>query len=346
MSKQDFVNRTTALLQNNEEGLIEASDLAALIIANFDDHVNDAVSASLAVSFAKKPVLSIVNELPAENLTIGMRYFIVSGEDIFKVAEWKGANWEKTETKDGDQIFCISNGLFIVRNKADYNLSQVESNYDHPNHSGDVTSEGDGATVIAPKAVTTAKMADVASGTIFYRKSLESGPPEVKSLEVLKTDLEILGLKPVISICAELPITNLLEGERFFVISGEFALKIAEWNGYTWRTKDTVEGNSFYSYTQKNFIVRTKESYELAAGSIPFAEQFTSEITNEQMLGNCNGLNRIFRTSNPFKLGTIIVFVNGLNDKGFTVLDNQTIQFEIAPLDRDIILAVYNKVIV
>ena len=47
--------------------------------------------------------------------------------------------------------------------------------YTHPNHSGDVTSSGDGATTIADNAVTLAKMAGLARGKIIYGDA--SGDP-------------------------------------------------------------------------------------------------------------------------------------------------------------------------
>jgi hypothetical protein len=60
--------------------------------------------------------------------------------------------------------------------------------YSHPNHTGDVTSVGDGATTIAQDAVTegkilngavsNAKLANVATAIIKGRLSAESGPPE------------------------------------------------------------------------------------------------------------------------------------------------------------------------
>lgn len=65
--------------------------------------------------------------------------------------------------------------------------------YVHPNHSGDVTSVGDGATTIANSAVTLAKMADVATTTVFYRKTAGTGAPEVQTLSTLKTDLGLTG---------------------------------------------------------------------------------------------------------------------------------------------------------
>ena len=44
-------------------------------------------------------------------------------------------------------------------------IATSANNYTHPNHTGDVTSTGDGATVIATDAVTTAKIDDLAVTT-------------------------------------------------------------------------------------------------------------------------------------------------------------------------------------
>lgn len=59
----------------------------------------------------------------------------------------------------------------------------------------DVTGSGTGsfATTIATGAVSLAKMANVASSTIFYRKTSEAGAPEVQTLSTLKTDLGLSG---------------------------------------------------------------------------------------------------------------------------------------------------------
>lgn len=63
-----------------------------------------------------------------------------------------------------------------------------------PAHTGDVTSTvGTVALTIANSAVTLAKMADVATGTVFYRKTALTGAPEVQTLATLKTDLGLTG---------------------------------------------------------------------------------------------------------------------------------------------------------
>lgn len=60
---------------------------------------------------------------------------------------------------------------------------------------GDVTGSGMGsfATTIASGAVTLAKMANMATSSLIYRKTAGSGAPEVNTLATLKTDLGLTG---------------------------------------------------------------------------------------------------------------------------------------------------------
>lgn len=60
---------------------------------------------------------------------------------------------------------------------------------------GDVTGSGSGsfAATIANSAVTLAKMANVATASVFYRKTSGTGAPEVQTLATLKTDLGLTG---------------------------------------------------------------------------------------------------------------------------------------------------------
>lgn len=60
---------------------------------------------------------------------------------------------------------------------------------------GPVTGSGTGsfATTITAKAVTLSKMDDVATATVFYRKTAGTGAPEVQTLATLKTDLGLTG---------------------------------------------------------------------------------------------------------------------------------------------------------
>ena len=72
------------------------------------------------------------------------------------------------------------------------NVADGANNYTHPNHSGDVTSVADGAQTIANSAVTLAKMANMATSSLIYRKTAGAGAPEVNSLATLATDLGII----------------------------------------------------------------------------------------------------------------------------------------------------------
>lgn len=59
---------------------------------------------------------------------------------------------------------------------------------------GDITVSGTGATwTIDNAAVTLANMADVSTGTVFYRKTASTGAPETQTLATLKTDLGLTG---------------------------------------------------------------------------------------------------------------------------------------------------------
>jgi hypothetical protein len=70
-------------------------------------------------------------------------------------------------------------GLMTGADKTKLNgIATSANNYSHPNHSGDVTSVGDGAVTITSKAVTLAKMADIAQDRVLGRVSAGAGAPE------------------------------------------------------------------------------------------------------------------------------------------------------------------------
>jgi len=75
--------------------------------------------------------------------------------------------------------------------EADISDFGTYNNYSHPNHTGDVTSTGDGATVIANSAVTLAKMADMATDSFLGRDTAGSGAPEVLSPATARTLLNV-----------------------------------------------------------------------------------------------------------------------------------------------------------
>jgi hypothetical protein len=71
--------------------------------------------------------------------------------------------------------------------------------------SSDIVIADNGAATIQANAVGLTKMADVASGTVFYRKTANTGDPEVQTLATLKTDL---GAMPVDWVTAPTTMTS------------------------------------------------------------------------------------------------------------------------------------------
>jgi hypothetical protein len=65
------------------------------------------------------------------------------------------------------------------------------NNYVHPNHSGDVTSVGDGSTTISAKAVTLAKMDDLAANSIIGNDTAEAGVPKALTASEVRTLINV-----------------------------------------------------------------------------------------------------------------------------------------------------------
>lgn len=79
--------------------------------------------------------------------------------------------------------------------KADLGLTGTNSGDQTITLTGDVTGSGTGsfAATIASGAVSLAKMADMATSSLIYRKTAGTGAPEVQTLATLKTDLGLTG---------------------------------------------------------------------------------------------------------------------------------------------------------
>lgn len=96
-----------------------------------------------------------------------------------------------------DKRYCTDAQKTVISNTSGTNSgdnatnSQYSGLVTNATHTGDVT--GSTALTIANKAVTLAKMNDMATASLIYRKSSGAGAPEVNSLATLKTDLGLSG---------------------------------------------------------------------------------------------------------------------------------------------------------
>jgi hypothetical protein len=83
-------------------------------------------------------------------------------------------------------------GVMSATDKAKLDgIAASANNYVHPNHSGDVTSVGDGATTIAANAVTNTKLADMAVNTIKGRITTGTGDPEDLTATQIRTIINV-----------------------------------------------------------------------------------------------------------------------------------------------------------
>lgn len=99
---------------------------------------------------------------------------------------------------------------------------------------GDITiSAGGTVWSLNLKAVTLTKMADVASGTVFYRKSVGTGSPETQTLATLKADLGLSGTNTgdQTTISGNAGTATTLQTARTIAISGKAKGTATSFNG-------------------------------------------------------------------------------------------------------------------
>lgn len=113
------------------------------------------------------------------------------GGDMFKADNLSGlTNYATARSNLGLGTLATQNGTFSGTSSGTNTGDQTIT------LTGPVTGSGTGsfATTITDKAVTLAKMADVPSTAVFYRRSAGTGVPEVQPLSTLKSDLGLFGI--------------------------------------------------------------------------------------------------------------------------------------------------------
>jgi hypothetical protein len=145
-------------------------------------------AASITGSITESQVTSLVSDLASKQsvITTGSTLQYFRGDLSLATFPTTTASFANSTNKNfvTDAQLTVINGISGT-NTGDQTITLPS----------DVTGSGTGtfATTIAAGAVTLAKMANVATGTLFYRRSLGTGGVELNTLAQLKTDLGLTG---------------------------------------------------------------------------------------------------------------------------------------------------------
>jgi hypothetical protein len=149
-----------------------------------DDMVSDDATKVASQQSIKKFVEDSITAIPAESDPV---VGAVSG-----IVKANGAGTISAAVGNTDYQVPPSEGAFANGDKTKLDGIAVNANnYSHPNHSGDVTSVGDGAQTIAAGVVGNTKLADMAQDTIKGRVAAGAGDPEDLSPAQVRTMLNV-----------------------------------------------------------------------------------------------------------------------------------------------------------
>ena len=152
------------------------------------------------------------------------------------------------------------------------NVADGANNYTHPNHTGDVTSTGDGATVIANNAVTLAKMADMATDSFLGRDTAGTGDPEVLSAATARTILNVAdGAEPKPSLRASATIVDPVATDDMTLFFTPVAITVTD-------VRSHITGTTNVVFNIQHASTRTGTGLDV----------FTSDITLTSTAGQSN----------------------------------------------------------
>lgn len=186
-TNQDSIDTAADLVATNQDTIDTAADVVSTN-ANVVTTGNDAATATTAKNDAQTA------QAAAEAAQVAAELAYDNFDD-----RYLGSFTTASEpTLDNDGAALLDGALYwntTVPELRVYDLTGVAwvsiNNYTHPNHTGDVTSTGDGATVIANNAVTIAKMATMNTDSFLGRDTAGTGNVEVLALSTVRTMLNI-----------------------------------------------------------------------------------------------------------------------------------------------------------
>ena len=123
---------------------------------------------------------------------------------------------------------------------------------------------------------------------------------------------------------------SLVDGTSITVVDGKLRANTAN-----------VAGAGTYGSTVKHAIITVDGS-----GRITKIEEAYSALQKEQLMGAVNGTNKTFNTSVAYAPGSVILFVNGVKERGYTETGTTEVTLYEAPLNRgfsDIVEAIFIK---
>ncbi len=129
--------------------------------------------------------------LDTQTFTVDGRDVSVDGTKLDTIETSATADQTNAEIKTAYEANANTNEFDDAEQTKLAGIATGANNYVHPNHSGDVTSTGDGAQVIADEAVTLAKMAHITTASILGRDTAATGDVEVLSVTEVLTLLNV-----------------------------------------------------------------------------------------------------------------------------------------------------------
>ncbi len=183
---------TTATLLFAAKNAVQRNWLLAEVAAGGSTvYVGPSPSVTVATGHALTPNSAVACSMFASGVPATSAWYgiVASGTQVVKTSE----GGTGTTTRSGESLINIFRPGSGPQGPQGEPGEPGESgnNYTHPNHSGDVTSVGDGEQTIANDAVTNAKLANMSSATLKGRAAAGTGDPADLTASEVRTLLNV-----------------------------------------------------------------------------------------------------------------------------------------------------------